>query len=237
MDNAAILDRLNKQGFAVLDPLTPEQATVLVEWFADKPVYLNAHIPETSRREGRFAVPRERSMESECICVETGFAITAPFLFERALELTDIAASYLGRDPPVCYSANAFWTRPGPAGVRPDIQDFHVDRDDDRFLVMFAFLTAVFDDEDGPQDLHGPDGTVHTIRGPAGTIFLADTSRLHRGRKPTRGERGLAWFRWGVSDRPPANVWDKIEPIDQSWLRDRYPTDHRLQESIRLLVR
>lgn len=236
MDNAAIVDRLRTQGFAVLGAFLTREIEAIREYLFSRPVYLDAHVPQTARNLGHYPVPRSISGASECICVETWDAILAPYMLERALALTDVAAGYLGRDPPVCYSANAFWTRPGPASTRPDIQEFHQDKDDVRFLAMFVYLTNVFTDDDGPQDLFGPDGGMRTIYGQAGTVFLADTSRDHRGRKPTTGERGLAWFRWGISDRPPANEWDKIEPIAAADLGDRYPSDPRLRQSIKLLA-
>lgn len=230
------LRHLRAEGFAYLDPLREIAETNA--FLLSRPVYVDAHVPQTARNRGsdvRFA--RAAAAGSECVCVHTDDAIVAPHIFERGLELTDVASAYLGRDPAVAYSANAFWTCPGPAALREDIQAFHVDQDDVRFLAMFVYLTDVTDDAGGPQDLEGPDGVVRTIYGPAGTVFLADTSRLHRGRKPTGGERGIAWWRWGVSDRPPANAWDKIEPISAAQLGDRYPPDPRLQESIKLLVR
>lgn len=231
------LQRLRTTGFAMLRPLTGDQLQQTRSFLLSRDVYVDAHVPQTARNRGAdVRVRRDLATGSECVCVHTADAIAAPNLFERGIEHLDLASEYLGRDPAVAYSANAFWTRPGPAAVREDIQAFHVDRDDVRFLAMFCYLTDVVHDEDGPQDLEGPDGVRRTIRGPAGTVFVADTSRLHRGRKPTTGERGLYWWRWGVSDRPPANEWDKIEPIPASALRDRLPRDHRALESIRLLV-
>ena len=129
-----------------------------------------------------------------------------------------------------------FWTRPGTAAIRADIQDFHRDADDDRFLAMFFYLNDVLNDDAGPHDLIGPDGVCRTVVGPAGTVFLADTSLPHRGRKPTSGERGMAWYRYGVSDRPAANVWDKIEPVPPELMGGRLPPDGPLRDSIRLLV-
>ena len=189
-----------------------------------------------ARARGAGQIFREEAAASEYVCVETADAIMAPHLLERGLLTIDVAAAYLGRDPPVGYSMNAFWTRPGPA-FQADIQGFHVDTDDDRFLAMFVYLTDVLDDDCGPHDLEGPDSIVRTMRGPAGTAFLADTRLRHRGRKPQRGERGIAWFRWGVSDRPPANVWDKIEPVAAERMGQRYPQDSRLREAVKLLVR
>lgn len=233
----AILGSLRAVGFAVLHPLDGIGETL--DFLLSRPVYIDAHVPQTARNRGGPRCDRTHpfAAESECVCVHTDDAILAPHVMERALGLTDVAAAYLDCEPPVAYSANAFWTRPGPAPTRGDIQEFHVDSDDERFLAMFVYLTDVLSDVDGPQDLYGPDGVCRTITGPAGTVFLADTSRMHRGRKPLHRERGLAWWRWGVSERPEANRWDQIEPVASSRLAGRYPSDLRLRESIRLLVR
>lgn len=239
MKTAAVLAALRTTGFAVLSPLDGIEETNA--FLLSRPVYVDAHVPQTARNRPRLSddttrFERRLAENSECVCVHTDDAILAPNIFERALAMTDVAAAYLDCEPPVAYSANAFWTRPGPAPLRDDIQAFHVDRDDVRFLAMFVYLTDVLAAEDGPQDLEGPDGVVRTIFGPAGTVFLADTSRSHRGRKPLQAERGLAWWRWGVSERPEANRWDKIEPVAAARLAGRYPEDLRLRESIRLLV-
>lgn len=240
MDAGDELTWLRTNGFAMLKPLQAVELAELRAFLLSRPVFPDAHVPQTARNRDPAAtpVPRSAAAGSECICIPTADAVCSPHLLERALAMTDVASAYLGRDPAVAYSANVFWTRPGPAGSRPDIQEFHVDSDDVRFLAMFVYLSDVETDAQGPQDLVGPDGVQRTIRGPAGTVFLADTSRLHRGRKPSQGERGLAWWRWGVSDRPEANRWDNIEPVSASWLMPgRYPADPRLQESIRLLVK
>lgn len=231
-----ILIRLRKQGFAVVDPIPPEQFEETRDYLHWAPVYLNAHVPQTAKSRGEDYAPREAASQSECFCTPMWAAITAPHIFEKALELTDVAAAYLGRDPPVCYSANAFWTRPGNGALREDIQAFHSDADDVRFLAMFVYLTDVLRAEDGPHQITGANGVISTIYGPAGTVFLADTARPHRGQKPTSGERGIAWFRWGVSDRPPANIWDNNRPIRPGRLLGRYPDDPRLRESIKLIV-
>jgi hypothetical protein len=232
------LEELRAQGFTILDPLSPAQIAETNAYLLGQTVYIDAHVPQTARnRDGRDVLwPRQEAAHSECVCVTTATAILAPHLFERGLAATDIAAAYLGRDPPVAYSSNCFWTRPGIAPIRADIQDFHRDTDDIRFLAMFVYLNDVLSDETGPHDLTGPDGITRTVYGPAGTAFLADTSLLHRGRKPTKMERGMWWFRWGISDRPAAGVWDKIASIPAEGLGDRYPSDPRLRDSIKLLV-
>jgi hypothetical protein len=232
-----MLNDLHKQGFSLLEPLTAKQILEINNYLLSRPVFVDAHVPQTARHRGDDRVPRDdpRAVNSECICVHNDDVILAPHLLERHLSLIDIAASYLEIETPRSYSANCFWTRPGRGALRGDIQSFHKDADDTRFLAMFTFLTDV--DSDAQHDLVGPDEVVRSIKGPAGTMFLADTSRMHRGRKPLFYERCLVWFRWGVSERPPANQWDGIQPIDASLLGDRYPQDPRLRESIKLLVR
>jgi hypothetical protein len=238
MDDQKVVDtvqELRNVGFAKVTGLSRPGIRQLNIFLSGIHVYRDAHIPETARQRGEHAIPRHEAQDSECVCLPLAQVLRAPFLFERALDLTDVAAVYLIADPPVMYSANVFWTRPGNV-VRPDIQEFHRDQDDERFLVLFTYLTDVERPEDGPHELQGPDGVARRVYGPAGTMFLADTSYPHRGLKPTTGERGIAWFRWGISERPPANVWDKNEPIAAAEMGARYPDDPRLRESIRLLV-
>lgn len=236
-DHDATLDALRTFGFAVLETIPQKEFDDVRHYLHSRQVIIDAHVPQTARNRGDFMLhDRSEAAASECICIHTNDAIRTPHLFEKALSLTDVASEYLGRDPAVAYSANVFWTRPGAAALRDDIQSFHVDQDDVRFLAMFVYLDDVREPADGPQDLEGPDGIKRTIYGKAGTVFLADTMRPHRGRKPTSKERGLYWWRWGVSDKPPAGQWDKIVPIPSSGLGSRYPSNQRLQESIRLLV-
>jgi hypothetical protein len=233
----AILASMRETGFAMLDPLA--EITAMNAFLRSRPVYVDAHVPQTARNRGedaRFDRENRRAVVSECVCVHTDDAIVAPGWIERALDLTPIAAAYLSVTIPVAYSANFFWTRPGPAALRGDIQDFHRDADDSMFVGMFVYLTDVLSDADGPHELEGPDGVVRAIFGPAGTMFMADTSFPHRGRKPTSGERGFGWWRWGVSDRPPANEWDEIRPVPVAALSGRLPLDARKLESLRLLV-
>lgn len=234
------LEQLSKTGVCVLPAIPFDQIEQTAQWLATRPVHVNAHVPQTARNDGRpeplSRAEAARVNDVQVYCVPTADAIVAPHLFERALEQTDVAAAWLGRDPPVCYSANAFWTLAlGP--MRPDIQDFHEDKDDEKFLAMFVYLTDVLDPHAGPHVLRGPDGEERTIYGPRGTVFLANTMLPHYGRKPQLlGVRGIAWFRWGVSDLPAAHQWDHIEAIPASALGPRYPEDPRQRETMRLLV-
>ena len=240
MDQAALtqsarLDLLRSRGHVVIEPLTWQQVAIINDYARTLWVYRDAHIPETARKRGDRKHYRGHVTDSECICLDLQDAIVAPFLFERALELTELVAKYLGTTHPLSYSANIFWTRPG-ANVRPDIQQFHRDADDDRFLVMFTYLTDVLADQDGPHMIQDGGGNVRPIYGKAGTAFLADTSNLHRGLKPTREERGIAWWRWGITDPPEAYKWDRNAPISHEEIEARYPEDPYLRSCLRLLV-
>lgn len=229
---------LRDYSYQIVPGLTQSQVDEVLTWFSTCPVYADAHVPQTARNRGQGHQPRDTLPPTEeRFCARTEDAILAPHLLELGLRHTDLAAEYLRRDPPVAYSMNAFWTRPGGTAPYWDIQEMHCDADDDRFLALFVFLSDVLEEADGPHQIEGADGVVRSIYGVAGTAFLADTSRLHRGVKPARGERGVAWYRWGVSPRPAANVWDKVEPVDAALLGGRYPSDPRLRESVRLLAR
>ena len=229
---------MNEHAYRIVPGLSAAQVADVNAWFATRPVYADAHVPQTARNRGQGHQPRDTLPPTEerfCACTED--AILAPHLFELGLSYTDVAAEYLDQDPPVAYSMNAFWTRPGATEPYWDIQEFHRDADDVRFLALFVFLTDVLEKADGPHQIQGADDVIRTVYGPAGTAFLADTSYPHRGLKPTHRERGIAWYRYGVSPRPAANVWDKVEPVPAASLGSRYPTDPRLRESVRLLVR
>lgn len=238
-ENDEVLTALRDFGYAHLPPLSTEQMRDVNGWLQSRPAYPDVHVPVHAFHRGIAATTMENARStSECWCVSTHDALTTPHIFERAIAVGPVAAAYLGRNPPVMYSVNAFWSRPGTADPRIDTQGFHKDTDDARFLAMFVYLADVLTDDDGPQDLEGPDGVIRQIYGRAGSIFLADTSRTHRGRKPKSHERGLFWFRFGISDRPPANVWDQIEPMPvDKFDADRYPADPWQREMIKLLVR
>lgn len=238
MNDDEVLRALSTFGFAVLDPLTAAQLAEANAWLRSRAAYPDVHVHVHAMQRGTGPISWDKAREaSECWCVSNHDALMTPHVFERAVEVSGAVGAYLGREPPVMYSASAFWTRPGVAAPRPDTQGFHRDMDDERFLPMFVYLADVLADDDGPQDIEGPDGVVRSIFGPAGTIFLADTSRLHRGRKPKSKERGLLWFRFGVSDKPAAYVWDRIEPIPAAQFgAGRYPAGAREREMVRLLV-
>jgi len=166
--------------------------------------------------------------------------LQAPHFFEFALGFTPVVAGYLQH--PRLYSVNAFTTYPLDGPPNPDIQDWHRDKDDLRFLALFVYLTDVLQESDGPHLFQvgthqGPNvGVVRPVLGPAGTAFLADTRGIHMGVRPAVAPRTMAWARWGVSDPPASYLWDKQQPCSKAVLGDRYPSDEAVRASIRLVV-
>lgn len=173
--------------------------------------------------------------------------LLAPHLLELILSLTPTVASYLEAAPHL-YSVNAFWSRPSAGKPWTDLQTYHRDKDDERFLALFVYGTDVLDVDDGPHlfragtharpDLAAEDCFERafppvSVYGAAGTAFLADTSGLHMGMKPRSGERLLIWARWGVSERPASYVWDKLEPAP---IGDRYRVDAATRELVKLVI-
>lgn len=168
--------------------------------------------------------------------------LRAPHFLEFVLGMTDVAGAYLGQEP-LLYSVNAFTTYPIDGPMNPDIQAWHRDKDDVRFVALFVYLTDVDDEWDGAHlfkmgtHTGDDDGPISTIIGPAGTAFLADTRGLHMGVRPVARPRTMAWARWCVTDPPASYVWDGQTPVDKAALGNRYPTDQALRDSIRLVVR
>ena len=173
-------------------------------------------------------------------CHDMGDVVQLPHFWDLVASVAPVVGQYL-EAPPRLYSVNAFWTRPSDREPQPDIQKYHRDADDDRFLAMFVYGTDVWGDYDGPhvfatrshRDTIGPETR---ILGPAGTVFLADTRGLHYGEKPQRGDRLILWARWGVSERPVAYDIDKLRPVSRAALGGRYPQDRETQELVKLVV-
>lgn len=166
--------------------------------------------------------------------------LAAPYFFEFALSLTDLAGEYLGQIPRM-YSFNAFETFPSDAKLNPDIQEFHRDKDDTKFLALFVYLTDVETPVDGAHEYHlgthdGESRGVTSICGAMGTAFLSDGRGRHRGLRPVKGSRVIAWARWGISDPPASYQWDHMKPVRREVLGERYPTDPVVQDRIKLVV-
>jgi hypothetical protein len=217
--------------YVVPQPWTGVSA--FVEHLRQRPAYRN-HV-----RQGKTEMVRPG--DHPWTCHDMDDVVCAPGLLELTLEWTPVARAYLDAEP-LLYSLNAFYCEPG-AQAKPDIQEWHRDADDSKFLAMFIYCTDVLGDCDGPHQFvvgsHKwivPNTNACSIYGPAGTVFLADTRGLHRGIVPTSGRRMIAWARWGVSDPPASYMWDKLRPTPRGMLGERFPRSHRTQRTIHLVV-
>lgn len=170
-----------------------------------------------------------------------GGTITAPHFLEFVLEFTDLVKDYLGGFP-YLYSVHSFWTRPSGEPTNPDIQEWHRDRDAERFVTLFILGSDILTYGDGPhlfqRGTHkGTDELKMTwpILGYAGCCFFADTRGLHMGIRPTRGQRLMHWARWCLGTKPRSYSWDQMKAIQASRIPIERPNE-KLRESTKLLV-
>ena len=245
------LERLREDGHALWDSLTSDEVGDIREHLMPRPVY-DAHVRAKTDRAPRPLQDVLREGEWPSFSHEMDDVVCAPHFFERAVSVRPLAQAYFGVEHPVLYSFNVFWTQPS-ARVYESTHHWHRDFDDERQLVLFLFGTDVVRDEDGAHlyqrgthhvgddDLgrhwrsEPPSEIVSHVMGRAGTTFLADTSGLHMGVRPTR-QRMLAWARWGISDQPRTYVRDQLRPAPRAVLGDRYPKDPALRRAVRLVV-
>lgn len=224
--------------------LTPEQAADIADHLRCAPCY-PAHVKVHG--DGTPRSFDEIRQTHDLWCHDMHDVVLAPHLWELIVSLIPTAEAYLEARPNL-YSVNAFWSRPSNDVAWKDLQTYHRDKDDDRFLALFVYGTDVLDINDGPHlfrvgthlrlDLEAEQCFEQefqpiSIYGPAGTAFLADTRGLHMGCKPRRGERLLLWARWGVSARPASYSWDKLEPVE---IGDRYHIDPETRELVKLVA-
>jgi len=215
-----------------------------VSHMRSRPVYA-AHVKAKS--DGVAREWHEAIRQFDVLSYDMADAIAAPHFFPFALQFTQFAADYLAR-PPLMYSLNSFWTKPSAGEANPDIQQWHRDRDDTKFLALFMLGTSVLTDAHGPhlyakgthrlKELgnHPPRGEpVERITGPAGTCWLCDPRGLHVGLMPREGNRLLCWARWGVSSPPKSYEWDKLAPVPASKIWN-IPPENGYRQSTRLIV-
>jgi hypothetical protein len=224
-----VSDQIREQGYCFVSPFTEQETDDIRAYLTSRQIYPGCHVVKGAGPPG----PWEMHASADVVSWHMHDVLLAPHLIEKFLRHTADAGDFLGTEDPILYSVNAFCTRP-VAHVRPDIQDWHRDTDDAKFVPLFTYLTDVGEDE--AQHLRGPQGEV-TISGTAGTTFFSNTMCEHYGGKPKTGERMIVWCRWGVSDPPASYVWDSLQPMDKTLLGDAYPTDPWLQRSMRLVAR
>lgn len=176
---------------------------------------------------------------SPWMCNHPHDTIRAPGMIELACRFHPVASVFLQASAFV-YSMNCFYTQPN-LYTKGDIQQFHRDRDDDRFLALFIYGTDILDVAAGPHEIKvgthtgAEDGPVEQIYGEKGTIFLSASFAYHRGLIPSRGRRQLLWIRYGISNPPAAYHWDQLTPLPKE-RAGYYPTDPELRRCMSLVV-
>jgi hypothetical protein len=146
--------------------------------------------------------------------------IDAPHLLELANRpsLLRLATSYIGCKPTIS-ALGLRWSFPG-AGIATDVQAFHRDLEDWRYLKILVYLTDV-DEEAGPhvyvrgshltkssirfqqyrdaeiQEKYGTEKTV-VATGKAGFGFAVDTSGIHKGAVPEREPRLMLQIQYSL---------------------------------------
>jgi hypothetical protein len=208
LDVDDVLERLRRDGVAVLDQrLSSERCDALIRL---------AHAA-TARSSGgeRMAVTRPDQLTAPRYDLDE-HDLLADREVQRLIvdpSLRALAAAYLGGEA-VSDMAAMWWSVAQPGGPSSSAaQQFHTDRDRLSFVKFFIYLTDV-DDAHGPhvfvrgshQRLPGTvradrrfddaevtavygEEALLTIGGPTGTIFVADTSGLHKVLPPAAGHR------------------------------------------------
>jgi hypothetical protein len=136
MTHAVNIAELQRDGITMVPlGLGEAQATDIREFLMTRPCY-PGHVKTYGDGVARsFETIRD---EFDVSCHDMQDVMMAPHIWDLIISLTPVAARYLGVSPHL-YSMNAFWTRPSARAAQPDIQEFHRDADDDRFLVMFVY--------------------------------------------------------------------------------------------------
>lgn len=242
-----MLDLLRRDGIADCPGLQRWQAQQLANHLVGRPCY-----PEHVKIHGD-GVARHHGAEDlgPIFTHDMAEVLAAPWFFELALATAPLAAEYLGMPAPPLYSVNAYWARAGSHPIQ-DLQTWHRDYDDTRFVALFVYGTDMLSEDAGPHlfkmgthhqveegTVRPEDGEVRAVFGLAGTAFVADTRGLHMGQQPSPvgGTRLLLWARWCVSPEPWIYGIDHTVPATRECLGGRYPADPAVQEQIKLVVR
>ncbi|GEP61965.1 phytanoyl-CoA dioxygenase family protein [Reyranella soli] len=184
-----ILEQLQRDGCAVLPPLLlDEQIAEMLAFLAEREPVGNAALADYKLTD----------------------VVNCPHVMELANHppMLALAGSYLGCAPTIS-TVGIRWSR--PSGETANVQNFHRDPDDWKMVKFFTYLTDVaegtgphvfiagsqrekpplfarrYSDEE-VADKYGEKAFV-TIEGRRGTMFLADTSGVHKGAAARKAPR------------------------------------------------
>lgn len=147
-------------------PITLTNVEELRRYFDDQPVHKGANALSFDGRAKSLAAAR-RDFPLAAYSAES--VIRAPGLIDVMNDprLLHLIESYLGCVPTL-YSVNAWWSFVAPKPEMTNVQFFHRDTDDWRFLTLFIYLTDVAADG-GPHEVvpesHSLDGMNKLIKG------------------------------------------------------------------------
>jgi hypothetical protein len=223
-----VLEELRRDGFAGGLELPSEALAEVLAYAETTPFWANrdSSLPlmrrsersDVERDSGKRVYLGEYRSPSDCPVVDR---------IGRDPFVLDIAREYLGV-PPRLISSELWWSFAaghGEAEQSAAAQLFHFDLDDFRQLKLFFYLTDV-DESAGPhvavRGTHTskrlahevmirrlPDEEVVRVYGPeaikrfclsAGSGFIEDTYCLHKGQPPTRADRLMMAFNYGIND-------------------------------------
>jgi len=147
-------------------PITLPNVEELRRYFDDQPVHKGANALSFDGRAKSLATAR-RDYPLASYSAET--VIRAPGLIDVMNDprLLHLVEAYLGCVPTL-YSVNAWWSFVAPKPEMVNVQYFHRDTDDWRFVTLFIYLTDV-DADGGPHEVipesHSLDGMKKLVKG------------------------------------------------------------------------
>lgn len=162
---AALLPHLRERSHVRI-PITLSNVEELHRYFEDQPVHKGAHPMSFDGRPKSFAAAR-RDFPLAAYSAET--VVRAPGLIDAMNDprLLHLIEEYLGCVPTL-YSVNAWWSFVAPGPEMTNVQFFHRDTDDWRFVTLFIYLTDVGQDG-GPHEViagsHSLDGMKNLLKG------------------------------------------------------------------------
>ncbi|MDR2877912.1 MAG: phytanoyl-CoA dioxygenase family protein [Chromatiales bacterium] len=217
------LKNLRTQGFTMIDPLlTPKQLD-------EVNAYLQASdlVAPNGQRFPTGHAPTGVNVASYSLAT----MLSCPHVWGlmNHPRMLAVAEAFLGCTPTIS-GARIDWYGAHEGGPC-DVQQFHRDYDDWKFLKMFVYLTDV-DDDTGPHEYiarsHLGSGRVRAIPyqpeeiaaeygkdaftricGPRGTSFMADTWGIHKGNVPTRAARVMMQIQYSIFPVPVFN-YDRV---------------------------
>lgn len=160
----SLLDSLHARSHAAI-PLTVPDLAEVRRYFDLQPVHKGPHIFSFDGKQQAMADARA---DFPLAGYTTDQVLRAPGLIDVLNDprLVDLIEAYLGCVPTL-YSVNAWWSHQANKPEMTNVQYFHRDTDDWRFLTLFIYLTDVGEDG-GPHQVvpgsHSLDGMRKLVR-------------------------------------------------------------------------